>query len=162
MIHLKTIAIILIMGFILVGCGGEKPEPEIAEAEPTEEATDVPEATAIVAATNTPLSTDTPTLEPTVEVVPTETTAPTDTPEPTPTEEMMMEPLGPVTVETLVEELDSATGAVAVDAEGNVYMADIGAVPGRMGETVYKITPEGEVSVFASGRGAVGRVGQCL
>lgn len=52
---------------------------------------------------------------------------------------------------TLVENLPSATGGVAVDQEGNVYVADIGAVPNRGGSTVFKISPAGQVSVFASG-----------
>ncbi|MCE7994266.1 MAG: hypothetical protein HEP71_19925 [Roseivirga sp.] len=52
---------------------------------------------------------------------------------------------------TLVENLSSATGGVAVDHQGNIYVADIGPVPNRGGSTVFKITPSGGVSVFASG-----------
>lgn len=52
---------------------------------------------------------------------------------------------------TLVANLPSATGGVAVDPQGNIYVADIGAVPNRGGSTVFKISPEGQVSVFASG-----------
>ncbi|KAA3643077.1 MAG: hypothetical protein DWQ07_21405 [Chloroflexi bacterium] len=62
------------------------------------------------------------------------------TAEPTPTKR-------PPEVFTLVPEIDSATGGVTVDAEGNIYSADFG-TPDQPGNTVYKITPDGEVSVF--------------
>lgn len=53
-------------------------------------------------------------------------------------------------VET-VAELSAATGGVAVGPDGNIYVADIGPAPARNGTTVYKVTPQGEVSVFATG-----------
>lgn len=50
----------------------------------------------------------------------------------------------PVEVDTLVAELDGAVGGVAVDRLGNVYVADFG-------DKVWKVTPWGEVEVFAEG-----------
>lgn len=48
----------------------------------------------------------------------------------------------PLAVETPVPELDGAVGGVAVDRLGFVYVADFG-------ETVWKVSPGGEVEVFA-------------
>ncbi len=56
-------------------------------------------------------------------------------------------------VVTLVDRLPSATGGVAVGPDGNIYAADIGPIPNRGGTKVYKITPSGAFSVFASGSG---------
>lgn len=53
-------------------------------------------------------------------------------------------------VETLAE-LPASTGGMVVDRKGNVYVADIGPAPEREGTTLYKITPEGAVNVFATG-----------
>lgn len=60
-------------------------------------------------------------------------------------------------LETMVE-LPIGTGGVAIDAEGNVYCADFGTtLSGPPGDRVYRITPEGNASVFARGfRGASG------
>jgi hypothetical protein len=56
-----------------------------------------------------------------------------------------------VTVETLAE-IPASTGGVAVDPHGNVYIGDIGPPTNRaLGTKVYKITPGGEVSIFAEG-----------
>jgi len=63
-----------------------------------------------------------------------------------------------VIVETFTEEIDGGAGGLDVDAQGNVYCADFGALlGGSPGTRVYKIDPSGEVSVFADGlRGASG------
>lgn len=54
-------------------------------------------------------------------------------------------------LETIVE-LPIGTGGVVVDAEGNVYCADFGrSLSGPPGSRLYKITPEGQASVFATG-----------
>ncbi|MCE7996150.1 MAG: hypothetical protein HEP71_29490 [Roseivirga sp.] len=54
-------------------------------------------------------------------------------------------------LETVVE-LPIGTGGVVVDSEGNVYCADFGrSLSGPPGNTLYKITPQGQVSVFATG-----------
>lgn len=45
---------------------------------------------------------------------------------------------------TVTEVLTGGVGGVAVDAIGDIYVADFG-------ETVYKVTPDGRVRVFASG-----------
>lgn len=46
----------------------------------------------------------------------------------------------------------NASGNVSVDTEGNIYIADYGvALPTSNGMNVFKMTPEGMVSIFASG-----------
>lgn len=53
---------------------------------------------------------------------------------------------------TLTESIQAGSGGMAVDADGNIYMADFGAaLSAPPGTRVFKITPEGEVSVFATG-----------
>ena len=52
-------------------------------------------------------------------------------------------------VETVVAELDAGTGGLAVDAEGYLYHADFG-YPDHVGNTIFKITPDGDVSEFAT------------
>jgi sugar lactone lactonase YvrE len=63
------------------------------------------------------------------------------------------------TVSTLVDEFPSATGGLAVDADGNLYAADIGAAPIRDGSTIYRISPNGDVQVWVSGEGLYGASG---
>lgn len=55
-------------------------------------------------------------------------------------------------VETIVA-LDAGTGGVEVDPDGNIYVADFGTQlsGGTAGTSVYRVTPTGEVSVFATG-----------
>ena len=43
---------------------------------------------------------------------------------------------------------DAATGGMTIDADGNLFVADIGKIPSRNGRTIYKITPEGDVNLF--------------
>ncbi|MBO3699885.1 SMP-30/gluconolactonase/LRE family protein [Roseivirga sp. E12] len=63
----------------------------------------------------------------------------------------------PVTLENadvleIMAELPIGTGGLEVDSEGNIYCADFGQSLGSPpGTLVYKITPEGEASVFANG-----------
>jgi sugar lactone lactonase YvrE len=52
-------------------------------------------------------------------------------------------------VETIMGGLDAGTGGLAVDAEGNLYHADFG-YGDHVGDTVYKVTPDGNVSEFAT------------
>ena len=56
-------------------------------------------------------------------------------------------------VGTLAEPIEAGSGGMEVDAEGNVYTADFGATLSRgpFGTRVWRITPAGEVSVFAEG-----------
>jgi len=55
-------------------------------------------------------------------------------------------------VSTLTGAINAGSGGLDVDAQGNIYMADFGAsLNGPPGTRVHKITPEGEVSVFANG-----------
>ena len=62
-------------------------------------------------------------------------------------------------VRTLAGPIDAGSGGLEVDGDGNVYTADFGATlsQGPPGTRVWRITPGGEVSVFAEGlRGASG------
>jgi DNA-binding beta-propeller fold protein YncE len=60
---------------------------------------------------------------------------------------------------TLVTELPSATGGLAVDREGNIYAANIGLAPARTGSEIYRITPEGEYQLWVEGLGLSGASG---
>ena len=56
------------------------------------------------------------------------------------------------TVSTLTPTPFVASGDLAVDTEGDIFVANFGALlNGTSGREVYKVTPEGEVSLFASG-----------
>ena len=59
-------------------------------------------------------------------------------------------------------ELPAATGGVAVDQDGNIYVGDIGLAPARRGTTVYKVTTDGEVSVFAQAETMLGASGNAF
>lgn len=64
-----------------------------------------------------------------------------------------------ISVSTLVAEIDIATGGVAVDEAGNLYVANIGPAPRRRGTRVFRVTPAGAVSLFVEDdrlRGASG------
>lgn len=52
-------------------------------------------------------------------------------------------------VETVIGELDAGTGGLAVDDDGNLFHADFG-YPDHDGNTVFRVTPEGEVTPFAT------------
>jgi sugar lactone lactonase YvrE len=55
-------------------------------------------------------------------------------------------------VSTLATNIQGGSGGVALDADGNIYMADFGATLSFPdGDRVFKITPQGQVSVFATG-----------
>ncbi len=53
-------------------------------------------------------------------------------------------------VTTLVPELRAATGGLDTDEDGNVYFSDFGEPQVARGATVYRITPDGDVSIFFS------------
>jgi len=60
----------------------------------------------------------------------------------------------PHTVESFGPQLAGGTGGVSVDAAGNVYVADFGRIlsdEATMGRQIFRITPAGEASVFATG-----------
>lgn len=63
------------------------------------------------------------------------------------------------TVTTLIPSLESATGGMDTDAEGNIYLSDFGEAQSSRGATVYRITPEGEASIFFSTDGLEGASG---
>jgi sugar lactone lactonase YvrE len=52
-------------------------------------------------------------------------------------------------VETVVGGLDAGTGGLAVDLDGNLFHADFG-YEDHLGNTVFKVTPDGDVSEFAT------------
>lgn len=51
-------------------------------------------------------------------------------------------------VETVVAEVDSGTGGLAVDADANMYQGDFG-YRRHDGDQIYRIDPEGAVQIFA-------------
>lgn len=60
----------------------------------------------------------------------------------------------PNEVEVLVANLYGGTGGLSVDKQGNIYNSDFGPFLGRVpnlisANKIFKITPEGEVSIFA-------------
>ena len=62
-------------------------------------------------------------------------------------------------VGTLAGPIDAGTGGLEVDSEGNVYHSDFGQTlsSGPMGTRIFKITPGGDVTIFAEGlQGASG------
>ncbi|MBT8063201.1 MAG: hypothetical protein HKO64_11035 [Xanthomonadales bacterium] len=62
-------------------------------------------------------------------------------------------PLAAQEVTTLVPNIN-ASGGVSVGPDGNIYVADFGQFLSNqtnIGTTVYKVTPQGQVSVFATG-----------
>lgn len=78
----------------------------------------------------------------------------TPTLSPIPVEESKMATLLPDYSNVIVQTLaslpeDAATGGMAIDTDGYLFVADIGKIPSRNGTTVYKITPEGDVSLFS-------------
>jgi sugar lactone lactonase YvrE len=59
-----------------------------------------------------------------------------------------------VRVESVSSELDGGTGGVSVDREGNVYVADFGALlddRATMGRKIFRLTPDGRADIFARG-----------
>lgn len=95
---------------------------------------------------------------------PTATRAPT--PEipaaPTPTD-LPTSPLSVgASVTTVVDELEAATGGLTLGPDGALYVADIGKVPARDGDTVYRVSLEGEVSVYAQGEALNGASGNAF
>ena len=60
-------------------------------------------------------------------------------------------------VRTVTDFINSGSGGISADIDGNVYMGNFGTTLSGGGTEVFLITPEGEVSVFVSGmNGAAG------
>ena len=68
----------------------------------------------------------------------------------------------PAPIVDILTEVPAATGGLSVDADGNIYVADIGLAPARQGRTIYKVTPEGEVSIFAESTDFTGASGNAF
>ncbi|MEL6526865.1 MAG: SMP-30/gluconolactonase/LRE family protein, partial [Chloroflexota bacterium] len=68
--------------------------------------------------------------------------------------ENLSEPSNTVTLQnegvvyTVVTGLPAATGGLDIDADGNLYFADFGEQNVTIGNTVYRITPQGDYEVF--------------
>ena len=62
-------------------------------------------------------------------------------------------------VSTLVAELPSATGGLAVDASGNIFAANIGLKPSRNGREIYRNSPDGSYELWVEGQGLNGASG---
>lgn len=54
-------------------------------------------------------------------------------------------------VSTLTDFINSGSGGMDADKDGNIYMGDFGVTLNGGGQNVFLITPEGEVSIFARG-----------
>ncbi|MCB0279814.1 MAG: hypothetical protein KDD94_09945 [Calditrichaeota bacterium] len=52
---------------------------------------------------------------------------------------------------TLTPEINGGTGGLAVDDSGNIYIGDFGPDLNGGGDKVFKVSPEGNVSIFAQG-----------
>jgi sugar lactone lactonase YvrE len=60
-------------------------------------------------------------------------------------------------VDTIAEDINAGTGGLSLDSEQNLYLSDFGLTFNGGGDKVFKITPNGTVSVFATGlNGAAG------
>lgn len=58
---------------------------------------------------------------------------------------------------TLAKNIPIGTGGVSIGADGNIYLSDFGITLNGGGDKIYKVTPDGETSVFATGlNGAAG------
>lgn len=66
------------------------------------------------------------------------------------------------TVFTVVAELDAAAGGLEVDADGNIFFADFGEGDLSPGDKVYKITPNGDISVFLEGNNLLTATGNAF
>jgi outer membrane protein assembly factor BamB len=48
---------------------------------------------------------------------------------------------------------------VAINSQGIVHVANIGAIPSRIGKDIYQITPDGQATLWVSGQGLLGASG---
>lgn len=72
----------------------------------------------------------------------------TTTAEPTELEELGYPVSDEYVVETVIRDIDSGTGGLAIDADGTMYQADFG-YPGHDGNSVYRISPDGSIETFS-------------
>ena len=131
----RRLAALLAVGLVLAACGSGGDDPPAA--------TDGPATTR---ATTTPT--------PTTTAAPETTTTTTEAPLPVPA---ALQDFGyPVSddwvVETVVADVDSGTGGLALDADGVMYVGDFGQ-PDTQGDVVNRITPDGIVEPYSSDEG---------
>ena len=134
MIALRVAAVGAVMTVLLTACG----------ASDTEDTT-----TSQASSTTTTLATTTTAPTTTAPTTTTTTEPPTTTTEP----QSALEALGfPVSdewvVETVVAGIDAGTGGLAVAPDGSFYQADFG-YSGHVGDTIWKVSPDGEIEAFA-------------
>lgn len=123
----RTAAVVALpISIVLASCGGGTD----AGVDTTSTA---PPTTTTVATTTT--------AAPTTTVVETTTTVPA-----TPLEELGFPVSDEWVVETIVRDIDSGTGGLAVGPDGVMYQADFG-YTGHPGNSVYRVTPDGDVEV---------------
>ena len=133
----------------------------VAPAISTRNATAVPTAVATESSEKDgPTGTVRPTATATLPPEPTQ--LPTAVPIDTPSNELSLTIAAladEVTVSTLVAELPSATGGLAVDAVGNIYAANIGVAPARNGREIYRIMPDGQFELWVEDQALNGASG---
>lgn len=127
----RRIFLLAAVALLFAACGG------------TTESSD--DTTSTSATPDTTTTTVAPTT--TTTVPPTTTTIPL-----TPLEELGYPVSTDWVVTTVVADIDSATGGLAMDEDGNFYQADFG-YTGHVGNTVWKVTPDGEITEWASDDG---------
>lgn len=84
----------------------------------------------------------------TVPITATTTIAPTTTLPQTPLEKLGYPVSDDWIVETVIADIDAATGGLAIDPDGVIYQADFG-YSGHVGDSLLRITPDGTVETFA-------------
>jgi sugar lactone lactonase YvrE len=83
-----------------------------------------------------------------VPITTTTTVAPTTTLPPTPLEKLGYPVSDDWVVETVIADIDAATGGLAIDPDGVIYQGDFG-YSGHVGDSLLRITPDGTVETFA-------------
>lgn len=141
-------AIALAAALALVGCGSDDSSNDSASAttEPVPEATS-PATT--LATTDPPATTEAP--APATTAAPTTTTTSEPEPEPTELERLLANGYGTSDewrVETVIADIDAATGGIAVAPDGTIYQADFGD-GATSGDRVLRIDPDGTISEFS-------------
>ena len=127
-------SVLAIVAVVLVGCGGDS-APETSPPAATTAPSPATTTTGLPPATTTSVAPTTTTSAPITVVVP------------TPLEALGFPVSDEYVVETVIAGLDSATGGLAIDADGFFYQADFG-YTGHPGDKVYRISPDGNIETL--------------